>query len=126
MVPSSALAVATGGEHLLSDGSSLGETIHFGSLEFITDHFDGLSLSPMGGSSDAIIMGSTRDGPPSSQQTMMGDFIEGSPTTSNGEGRIDLPPPKRQGMGAQPAPATTTQGAKNPSTAQAMTKTLSR
>jgi hypothetical protein len=45
MVPSSALTVATDGEHLLCGGFSLGETIHFGSLESIADRFRGGPLS---------------------------------------------------------------------------------
>jgi hypothetical protein len=65
MVPSSALAIAVDCESLLYGGFSLGETIRFGSLEFIADCFGGLSLSLMGDDSDAIIMGSARGGPPS-------------------------------------------------------------
>jgi hypothetical protein len=48
MVPSSALAVATNGECFSCIAFSLSETIHFGSLVFITDGFDSLSLSPRG------------------------------------------------------------------------------
>jgi hypothetical protein len=48
MVPSSVLTIATDGERLSCHVFSLGETICFGSLEFITDRFDSLSLSPMG------------------------------------------------------------------------------
>jgi hypothetical protein len=59
------LTVAADGERLSCGGLSLGETILFGSLEFITDHFSGLSLSPMGDGLDTIVMGSARDGPSS-------------------------------------------------------------
>jgi hypothetical protein len=48
MVPSSTLATAAFGEHLLCDGFSPGETICFGNLEFITDRFGSLSLSCLG------------------------------------------------------------------------------
>jgi hypothetical protein len=57
MVPSSALIVATNGERLSCGGFSLSETIRFGGLEFIVNRFSGLSLSPMGDDSDAIITG---------------------------------------------------------------------
>jgi hypothetical protein len=57
MVPSMALAVTADGEHLSCDVFSHSETIRVGSLEFITDCFSGLSLSPMGGGSDAAVMG---------------------------------------------------------------------
>jgi hypothetical protein len=53
------------GERMSCGGFSLDETIHFGSLDFITDRFGSLSLSLMGDGSDAIIMGPARGGPPS-------------------------------------------------------------
>jgi hypothetical protein len=65
MVHSSALTVATDDEHLMCSGFSLGETVHFGSLEFIADCFDGLSLSPKGSDLGAIFVGTTHSGSPS-------------------------------------------------------------
>jgi hypothetical protein len=106
MVPSSALTVATDDEHLWCGGFPLGETIHFGSLEFITDHFGGLSLSPLGDGSDAIIMGSAHDGPLSPLRAVTGDSVEEFHTTSDGEGRINLPSPRSHGTGALCAPTT--------------------
>jgi hypothetical protein len=91
MVPSSALAVVVCDERLSSDGFSLDETIRFGSLEFITDRFVGLGLSPMGSSSDNIVMGVPRGGPPTPHRTLIKDFIEGSLTTSDGEGGLTNP-----------------------------------
>jgi hypothetical protein len=65
MVESSALVVAADGERLSCDIFSLGNTIRFGSIEFIADRFGGLSLSCMGGGLDAAVMGITNGGPPS-------------------------------------------------------------
>jgi hypothetical protein len=46
MVHPSTLAVTTDGECLTSGGFSLRKTVRFGSIEFITYCFSGLSLSP--------------------------------------------------------------------------------
>jgi hypothetical protein len=102
MVPSSALVITTDAERLSCGGFSLGETIHFGSLEFIADHFGGLCLSPMGDGSEIDSMGSARGRPPSPRQAMIWDPTEGSSTASDREGRINLPPPKRHGTGLSP------------------------
>jgi hypothetical protein len=47
MVPSLAFIATTGDKCLPNHVSSPGRTIHFGSLEFITDHFGSLSLTPL-------------------------------------------------------------------------------
>jgi hypothetical protein len=44
MVPSSSIAIASNGKCLTCGGFSLGEPVHLGSFEFITDYFGGLSL----------------------------------------------------------------------------------
>jgi hypothetical protein len=62
MVDISMLAVATNGECLMCGVFSLSETIHLGSLEFITDCFSSLSLSPKGRESGAIFVGTTTAG----------------------------------------------------------------
>jgi hypothetical protein len=45
------LTIASDGERLACGGFSLDEIIHFGSLEFITDRFGSLCLSPKGSES---------------------------------------------------------------------------
>jgi hypothetical protein len=85
MVPSSVLAVSTDYERLACGGFSYSKTIHFGSPEFITDRFGGLSLSPMGSDSDAAIMGSIRSGQPPPQRAMIGDSAEEFHMVSSGE-----------------------------------------
>jgi hypothetical protein len=62
MVHSSTLAITTDGEHLMCGCFSVSKTVHFGSLEFITNYFGNLSLSPLGGDSSAIFVGMTRNG----------------------------------------------------------------
>jgi hypothetical protein len=59
MVHSSILAVATDDEWLTCSSFSLTETIHFGTLEFIADYFNSMSLSPKGSNSSTIFMGTT-------------------------------------------------------------------
>jgi hypothetical protein len=59
MVHSSTIAISTDGEYLTCSGFSLGETVHFGSLEFIADYFGGLNLSPRKNNSSTGFMGST-------------------------------------------------------------------
>jgi hypothetical protein len=120
MVSSSALTVAANGERLLCGGFSLGETICFACIKCISDHFGVLSLSPMRDGLDTIIMGSAHDGPLSTLQEMMGDSTKEFHMTSNGEGRIDLPSPRRHGAVASPAPATTISRPASTPTAQAL------
>jgi hypothetical protein len=65
MVHSSMLVGTTEGEHLTYGGISLGETIHFGNLEFSAHYFGSLSISPNGKDSGTIFVGTARNGSPS-------------------------------------------------------------
>jgi hypothetical protein len=84
MAQSSALAVSIDCERLMCGGLALGETIHFGSLEFIADCFGGLSLSPKGSDPGAVSVGTTHSGSPS-LLAMMEDSTEEFYSASNGE-----------------------------------------
>jgi hypothetical protein len=121
MVPSPAITIATDGECLTCGGLSLGETVHLGNFEVITDYFSLLSLSPRRGNSSAAFMGSTHSGPPSLWRGIIEDSIEEFLTTSSGEGGFNLPSPRRHGMGAPLAPITTTPWMENAPITQAMT-----
>jgi hypothetical protein len=121
MVPPSALDVAADGDHPMCSGFSLGETIHLGSFEFITDYIGGLSRSHRRGNSDPTFMGTTRSGTPSPRQTMIEDSAEEFLMVSSGEGGSALPSPRRRGTGALPAPITTTPWMENALATQPMT-----
>jgi hypothetical protein len=101
------LAISTDSERLMCGGLSLGETIRFGSLEFITNCVSGLSLSPRRNDLDATFMGSSRSGPPSPLWAMIGDSTKELHTTLSRERGSGLPSPRRHGVEALPAPATT-------------------
>jgi hypothetical protein len=121
MVPSFVLVVVADGEHLTCGGFSLGKTIHLGSFEFITDYFDGLSLSPRRGDSGATFMGSTRNGTSSPWLAMTENSAEEFLTASSGEGGLRPLLSMRHGTGAPPAPVTTTPWMENTLTTQAIT-----
>jgi hypothetical protein len=108
MVPSSAITVVADNERLTCGGFSLSETVHLRNFEFIADYFGGLRLSPRRGDSDATFMSSTRSGTPSPQRAMIEDSSEKFLMASSREGGFVLPSPRRHGIGAPPAPITTT------------------
>jgi hypothetical protein len=91
MVHSLTLAITIDGEHLTCGGFSLGEKVHFGSLEFIADCYGGLSLSPKGSDSGTVLMGTTH-----SRSLSLRAMIEESTefyTTSSREGASASPSP---------------------------------
>jgi hypothetical protein len=120
MVPSSTLAVSTDGERLTCGGFSLGETVRLGSFEFIADYFSGLGLSSRRSDSGVAFMGSTRSGSPSPLQAIVEHSTEEFHMVSTGERGSSLPSFRRYGMGALPAPVTTTSWLENAPVTQAM------
>jgi hypothetical protein len=73
MVPSFAITVATDGERLTCGRFSLGEPVHLGNFEFVTDYFGGLSLSPRRDDSGTAFIGSTRCGASTLRWAMIED-----------------------------------------------------
>jgi hypothetical protein len=99
MVHSSTLIISADGERLTCSSFSLGETVHLGSFEFISDYFGGLSLSPQRNDSGAAFMGSTHSGPLSLWRAMIEDSTKEFHADSSGEGGSDLPSLRRHDMG---------------------------
>jgi hypothetical protein len=107
MVYPSMLVVTTDGEHLTCGGFSLGEIVCFGSLEFIADCFDSLSLSPNGNDSSIVFMEMSHTGSPP-LCTILEDSIDEFYTTSSGEGSSGFPISRRRNMVTPHVPITTT------------------
>jgi hypothetical protein len=84
MIPSSSIAIAVDGEHLTCGGFFLGEIVHLGNFEFITDHIDGMSLSPKRGDKGAAFMGSTCSGASAPWWALMEDSVGEFLTASSG------------------------------------------
>jgi hypothetical protein len=120
MVPSSALTITTDRERPLCDVFSIDKTINFRCLKFITDYFGALSPSPLGDGSDAIVMGSTHNWPLSPLRAMPGNPTKEFHTTSDREGRINLPSPRRHDIGVSTIPTTTIPCSETALTTQSM------
>jgi hypothetical protein len=86
MVHSSALAVSVNGERLTCSGFSLSKTVRLKSFEFITNYFNGLSLSPRRNDSGTAVMGSTHSGPLSLWWAMIEGSTKEFHKASSGEG----------------------------------------
>jgi hypothetical protein len=107
IVHSSMLVVATDGERMTCGGFSLSETVYFGSLEFIVDCFNSLSISPKGSNSGTIFVGTTRSGSPSLRATIEDSNNEFYMAPSR-EGSSGVPASQRHSMGPPLAPIVTT------------------
>jgi hypothetical protein len=76
--------------NLIGVGLALGSTIHFGSLEFITDLFGHLSMSPQERDSGAVFVGMVQSGS-SSLRTVLGESSDEDGATSGTGGDWDPP-----------------------------------
>jgi hypothetical protein len=90
MVHSSTLVVTANGKHQTDGGFTFSETIHFGSLEFIANHFGSLSISNEGNDSGIVFMGMAHSGS-SSLHTILEESTNESDTASSGGGSSDFP-----------------------------------
>jgi hypothetical protein len=66
------------------------ETIRFGHLELITDHFDNLSLSLKGNDSDVVLVGMVHSGLPS-LHAILEESTNGDDSTSSDRGSSSFP-----------------------------------
>jgi hypothetical protein len=86
MVTSPKLPFVANGNNSTGVGLTPGETIHFGSLEFIADLLGYPSLSPEEGDSGAIFIGMVHNGSPSLRTTLEEYSNEGGATLGTGGG----------------------------------------
>jgi hypothetical protein len=107
MVHSSALTVATDGEHLTCNCFSLSKTILFGSIEFIVDCFGGLSLFPKG-VTQVLSLWAQPIAVHYCYRAITKDSTDDFYMASSGEGSSGLPTFWRHNTGTLPAPIATT------------------
>jgi hypothetical protein len=101
-----------------SDGlftKTLGKTICVGSLEFTTDRFGRLSLSPEGDNSGVIFVGMVNSGLPSLHIALKELSDEGDATPGKGGGSSELPDPRGCNVVTLIVPMTTTSPSENTS-----------
>jgi hypothetical protein len=84
MVHSPKLTIIANDKHNTCISFTLGKIVHFGSLEFITDHFSSLSLSDEGNVSDVMFVGMTHSGSPSLHTILEDSADEGDIASSGG------------------------------------------
>jgi hypothetical protein len=85
MVHSMKPIIVANGNKLTGIGFTLVETICFGSLEFITDRFSNLNLSPEGNDLGAVFVGIVHSGSPSLHHVLE-ESTDEDDTTFNGRG----------------------------------------
>jgi hypothetical protein len=92
MVHSLKPIIVANGNNLVNAGFALGETIRFGSLVFIGNHFSDLSLSPEGNDSGAVFVVMVHNGSLPSHM-ILGDSSDEGDTALGGGGSIGFPDP---------------------------------
>jgi hypothetical protein len=125
MVHSSMLAITTDGEHLTCGGFSIGETVCFGNLEFITNCFGSRSLPLKGNDSGTVFVGTACSGSPS-WHAILEDSTDEFYTASSREGSSSFPISWRRSMVTPPVPITTTQRLEDAPTPQTIATVLLR
>jgi hypothetical protein len=121
MVSSSAITITADNECLMCGGFSLGATVRLKNFEFITDYFDGLSLSTRRGDEGVALMGSIHSRASTPWRAMIEDSAEDFLTASSGDGSFSLSSPRRHDTEASLTPATTTSWMENAPATQATT-----
>jgi hypothetical protein len=90
MVHTLKLVIMDDNKHSASVSFTHDKTIHFGSLEFIADHFSSLSLSDKRNVSGVVFVGMTHSGSPS-MHAILEDSVDEGNTTSSGGGSSGFP-----------------------------------
>jgi hypothetical protein len=90
MVHSSKVTIIADSKHQTGISFTLGETVRFDSLEFITDRFGRLSLSDKGNVLGPVFVGMAHSGSPS-LHTILKDSVDKGDTPSSGGRSFDFP-----------------------------------